>query len=126
MSDFKIVEITPEEFHEMCKKRMTKDGLYHVVREELDEIVDIAHAYGYSYFSETLERSETILKMIEIFEKEQPQLRGHWLYLQDCANEGVYCSECKTKMFDRYPMKKKLSKFCGHCGAKMDEEIKTM
>ena len=45
---------------------------------------------------------------------------GHWTYLQFCANEGVYCSECHTKMFDRYPMKKKLSQFCGHCGAKME------
>lgn len=48
---------------------------------------------------------------------------GHWIYLQFCANEGVYCSECHTKMFDRYPMKKKLSQFCGHCGAKMDDEV---
>ena len=48
---------------------------------------------------------------------------GHWIWLQFCANEGVYCSECHTKMFDRYPMKKKLSQFCGHCGAKMDDEV---
>ena len=48
---------------------------------------------------------------------------GHWIYLQFCANEGVYCSECHTKMFDRYPMRKKLSQFCGHCGAKMDDEV---
>lgn len=50
------------------------------------------------------------------------QKTGHWIWLQFCANEGVYCSECHTKMFDRYPMKKKLSQFCGHCGAKMDDE----
>ena len=49
---------------------------------------------------------------------------GHWIYLQYCANEGVYCSECHTKMFDRYPMKKKLSRFCGHCGAKMERSVK--
>ena len=49
---------------------------------------------------------------------------GHWTYLQNCANEGVYCSECHTKMFDRYPMKKKLSQFCGHCGAKMEGAAK--
>ena len=52
--------------------------------------------------------------------KEQEAKTGHWIYLQYCANEGVYCSECHTKMFDRYPMKKKLSQFCGHCGAKME------
>ena len=51
------------------------------------------------------------------------QKTGHWIWLQFCANEGVYCSECHTKMFDRYPMKKKLSQFCGHCGAKMVDEV---
>lgn len=58
--------------------------------------------------------------------KEQEAVKpktGHWIWLQYCANEGVYCSECHTKMFDRYPMKKKLSQFCGHCGAKMDDEV---
>lgn len=55
--------------------------------------------------------------------KEQEAKTGHWIYLQYCANEGVYCSECHTKMFDRYPMKKKLSQFCGHCGAKMEEQV---
>jgi len=50
---------------------------------------------------------------------------GYWIYLQYCANEGVYCSECHTKMFDRYPMKKKLSRFCGHCGTRMEgQEVK--
>ena len=52
--------------------------------------------------------------------KEHEAKIGHWIYLQYCANEGVYCSECHTKMFDRYPMKKNLSQFCGHCGAKME------
>ena len=55
--------------------------------------------------------------------KEQKTKTGHWIWLQYCANEGVYCSECHTKMFDRYPVKKKLSQFCGHCGAKMDDEV---
>lgn len=58
--------------------------------------------------------------------KEQEAKTGHWIWLQYCANEGVYCSECHTKMFDRYPMKKKLSQFCGHCGAKMDDEVEDL
>lgn len=49
---------------------------------------------------------------------------GHLVVLANCSNAGVYCSECHTKMFDRYPMKKKLSQFCGHCGAKMEEKVK--
>lgn len=55
--------------------------------------------------------------------KDPEEKTGYWIYLQDCANEGVYCSECHTKMFDHYPMKKKLSQFCAHCGAKMADEL---
>ena len=40
---------------------------------------------------------------------------GHWIFLTDCSNSGVYCSECNTKVFDSYPFKKKLSYFCPHC-----------
>lgn len=49
---------------------------------------------------------------------------GHWIVLENCSNAGVYCSECNTKIFDHYPMKKKLSQFCGHCGAKMEWSVK--
>lgn len=65
-------------------------------------------------------------EMAEKLLKEQEAVKpktGHWIWLQYCANEGVYCSECQTKMFDRYPMKQKLSQFCGHCGAKMGDEM---
>ena len=48
---------------------------------------------------------------------------GHWKVLQNCSNSGVYCSECNTKMFDRYPMKKKFSQYCGHCGSHNDLQV---
>ena len=48
---------------------------------------------------------------------------GHWVVLNDCSNTGVYCSECHIKVFGRYPMKKKLSQYCPHCGAKMEEKV---
>lgn len=48
---------------------------------------------------------------------------GHWIFLTDCSNSGVYCSECNTKVFDSYPFKKKLSYFCPHCGTRMEGEI---
>lgn len=67
----------------------------------------------------TLEYEKEVFRLQTLL-KEQEAKTGHWIYLQYCANEGVYCSECHTKMFDRYPMKKKLSQFCGHCGAKME------
>ena len=48
---------------------------------------------------------------------------GHWIFLTDCSNSGVYCSECNTKVFDSYPFKKKFSYFCPHCGTRMEGEI---
>lgn len=51
------------------------------------------------------------------------QETGHWIFLTDCSNSGVYCSECNTKVFDSYPFKKKFSYFCPHCGTRMEGEI---
>ena len=48
---------------------------------------------------------------------------GHWIFLTDCSNSGVYCSECNTKVFDSYPFKKKCSYFCPHCGTRMEGAI---
>ena len=47
---------------------------------------------------------------------------GYWVVLKNCSNAGVYCSECNVKLFDHYPMREKVSLYCGHCGAKMDRE----
>ena len=64
----------------------------------------------------SLEFVEDILALL----KEQET--GHWIYLENCSNSGVYCSECHTKVFDNYPFKKKLSYFCPHCGTRMEGE----
>ena len=50
------------------------------------------------------------------------QETGHWIYLENGSNSGVYCSECHTKVFDNYPYKKKFSYFCPHCGTRMEGE----
>ena len=45
--------------------------------------------------------------------------KGKWIILTDCANEGIYCSNCNTKIFEQTTMpKKKLSHFCPNCGSK--------
>ena len=87
-----------------------------ILISDLNDISEILNNNGYGIWSASIQRAVVMLK-------EWVPKTGHWIYLQDCANEGVYCSECHTKMFDRYPMKKKLSQFCAHCGAKMDEEV---
>ena len=51
------------------------------------------------------------------------QETGHWIFLTDGPNSGIYCSVCNTKVFDSYPFKKKLSYFCPHCSTRMEGEV---
>jgi hypothetical protein len=51
----------------------------------------------------------------------EPVRHGEWFLLDECANEGVYCSVCHKKVYKTHYANQKLkSKFCPNCGAKMD------
>lgn len=46
---------------------------------------------------------------------------GEWGLIDECANEGVYCSVCNKKIYiTNYINQKIKSKICPNCGAKMD------
>lgn len=50
-------------------------------------------------------------------------VRAKWNILNECLNEGVYCSHCKKKVYKiEYANQKLNSKYCPNCGAKMDKE----
>ena len=58
-----------------------------------------------------------------------PVRHGHWISLTECANEGVYCSICKKKVWksdyawcSKKSRNKLRSNYCPNCGAKMDGE----
>ena len=51
--------------------------------------------------------------------KENGKKHGHWVALDECANEGVYCSVC-NKLY--YANQKLKSKYFPNCGAIMDEK----
>lgn len=54
-----------------------------------------------------------------------PVVHGEWIVLDECANEGVYCSVCRKKIYkidyarSNNPVKMK-SQYCPNCGAKMN------
>ena len=53
--------------------------------------------------------------------KESDRKHGHWVTLDECANEGVYCSACNKKVYKlNYANQKLKSKYCPNCGAIMD------
>ena len=56
-----------------------------------------------------------------------PVRHGRWISLTECANEGVYCSICKKKVWksdyawcSKSSRNKLRSNYCPNCGAKMD------
>lgn len=50
---------------------------------------------------------------------------GEWYLLDECANEGVYCSVCHKKVYKTdYANQNVKSKYCPNCGAKMDGKRK--
>lgn len=53
-------------------------------------------------------------------EKFSERKTGHWFLLDECANEGVYCSNCRKKVYRvEYANQKVKSNFCPNCGADM-------
>lgn len=50
---------------------------------------------------------------------------GEWFILDECSNQGVYCSACRSKIYDftHWP-KKKQSNFCPNCGIKWREKTR--
>lgn len=50
-----------------------------------------------------------------------PVVHGEWYLLDDCANAGLYCSVCSRRVHrEEFAYKKLRSKYCPHCGAKLD------
>lgn len=48
-------------------------------------------------------------------------VHGEWVLLDDCSNSGLYCSVCRRRVHrEDFAYKKLRSKYCPHCGAKMD------
>ena len=48
-------------------------------------------------------------------------VHGRWYMLDDCANAGLYCSACRRRVHhEEFAYKKLRSKYCPHCGARMD------
>lgn len=81
------------------------------VSDEICEAVHNAYDHGFHNALKTLKEQEAV----------EPKT-GHWIVLEYCANEGIYCSECHMKIFDRITKpKKKLSQYCPHCGSRNDQ-----
>lgn len=70
---------------------------------------------------EALDLALTALRPVSR-EQVERMWKGEWIALDECANEGVYCSKCKKKVYRiEYANEKMKSSFCPHCGAPMTD-----
>lgn len=76
------------------------------------------------YHDVCYEYDQLMRDALALLKEQEPQPdKGKWIILENCANAGVYCSACNTKIFEfTHRPKHKVSQFCSHCGAKMDQE----
>jgi hypothetical protein len=60
---------------------------------------------------------------VKVGEQEELQRvrHGRWTVLDECANDGVYCSCCHKKVYKLpYANQRLNSQYCPNCGAKME------
>ena len=100
-------------FHSDSEVQTIAKETLDLLKEQDTEIICI-RAENRRIFSENIRLNRLL--------KEQEAKKGHWIVLEFCANEGIYCSECHMKIFDRTTKpKKKLSQYCPHCGSRNDQ-----
>ena len=99
----------------------------------LEEAIKHLTAWMYTDFDnmpkQVLEALNVALSALRPFSREQVEKvwRGGWIALDECANEGVYCSKCKKKVYRiEYANEKMKSSFCPHCGVPMTDEAVEM
>ena len=92
---------------------------------EIGEVMNIAKDGYHSDFGRSIADLTSLREVLEDTPTaDVAEVRhGHWFLLDECANEGVYCSVCGKKVYRvNYANQKLKSKFCPNCGAKMDEK----
>ena len=53
-----------------------------------------------------------------------PVRHAKWELIDECVNEGVYCSNCHKKIYrTEYANQKVKSKYCPNCGTRMDGDV---
>lgn len=86
--------------------------------------------YVASHIMHNLVTAEQVIDLMADYTEQnavdaEPVRHGQWHILDECANEGVYCSICHKKVYQieyrrGYANAKMKSKFCPNCGAQMD------
>lgn len=99
--------------------------------EEQEEAIlkTIQHIGGSVFIDITVDKNKVIEALTDYQKKIKGKSEssvdevkhGKWFLLDECSNEGVYCSVCSKKVYKKdYANQKLKSNYCPNCGAKMD------
>lgn len=87
----------------------------------------LEHLYRCKQSEDAMTLTAAVITALQCFVQSQPTadvaevVHGQWYMLDDCANAGLYCSACSRRVHrEEFAYKKLKSKYCPHCGARMD------
>ena len=72
------------------------------------------------FWADTIRYFEKRINNLDDYDVE-PVRHAKWVLIDECVNEGVYCSNCHKKVYRaEYANQKVKSNYCPNCGAKME------
>lgn len=80
-------------------------------------------SYSEGYKQGKKDMKQDIISKTNWLDNSYSEVRKHgsWFLLDECSNEGVYCSVCCKKVYKTdYANQKLKSRYCPNCGAIMD------
>lgn len=99
-------------------------------RDDVLNVIDYIRTKYISVYNRRDKCSQFWADTIRYFEKQinnlddydvEPVRHAKWVLIDECANEGVYCSNCHKEVYRaEYANQKVKSNYCPNCGAKMD------
>lgn len=106
---------------EIRKVKIDKEFIVKIKSEVETDMTDEKIKWSLDTMDKELESiiREEIIEDSEI--SVEPVRHAKWVLIDECVNEGVYCSNCHKKIYRaEYANQKVKSNYCPNCGAKMD------
>ena len=99
-----------------CDDCISRQAVIQKINNKLNPCTDMFKCLEMSEIKEDVENLPSV---------KPTRPKGKWIVLDECANEGVYCSKCHKTVFKlefNHTMKWRNFKYCPNCGAEMEVE----
>ena len=94
-------------------------------RKLLNDLEELIAAWKkYPFMAKQIKGVEAAIEYVKTIPSVMPKRKtGKWILLEECANAGYYCSECRKRVVkEGWSGTVKKIKFCPNCGADMRSE----